>query len=145
MKGLDSLHVLQLGPVWMLSAVSGSSTSFAPLDRDVFWRVVHSVARRTPPEAQAVLQSVIDAGPDLFLDFELDDRPLVSGLRNVAEVLAGMDPELAADFKLALFRIGVGLARARGPYGQQVSAEHEQLLLLLAELLELRSPSEALG
>ena len=92
-----------------------------------------------------MLESVLHAGPDLFLDFELDDRPLASGLRNVCEVLDGMDSELAADYKLALLRIGVGLAKARGPYGRQVSAENEQLLLLLAELLDLRSTSEATG
>jgi hypothetical protein len=144
-KAIDPLHVLQLGPVWMLSAVAGTGTRFSPLDRETFWETLSSVSRRTPGAAGAVLESVLDAGPDLFLDFELDDRPLVSGLRNVSEVLDGMDAELSADYRLALLRIGVGLARARGPYGRQVSPENEQLLLLLAELLDLRSPTEAAG
>jgi hypothetical protein len=144
-KPMDPLHSLQLGPVWMLSAIAGTGTTFSPLDRDAFWETVHSVTLRTPTEARVVLESVLHAGPDLFLDFELDDRPLASGLRNVCEVLDGMDSELAADYKLALLRIGVGLAKARGPYGRQVSAENEQLLLLLAELLDLRSTSEATG
>ena len=145
MRTRDPLYVLQLGPVWMLSAVAGTGTSFSRLDRDTFWEIVYEVTDRTPPAARAVLQSVLDAGSDLFLDFELDERPLVSGLRNVAEALAGMDPELCTDYKVALMRIGVGLAKARGPYGRQVSPENEQLLLLLAELLDLRSPSGAAG
>lgn len=145
MKGRNPLHVLQLGPVWMLSAITGSGTRFAALDRDVFWDTVRAVADRTSGAAYGVLQSVLAAGPDLFLDFELDERPLVSGLRDVSEVLDASDTELAADYRLALLRIGVGLAKARGPYGRQVSPENEQLLLLLAELLDLRSPSDAAG
>lgn len=132
----DPLHVLQFGPLWMLSAVTGTE-SFAAVDREVFADVLHSVIHRTPVEARAVLQTVADAGPDLFLDFELDDRSLVSGIRHIADVLSKSDPEFAADYKLALLRIGVGIAKARGPYGRQVSAESEQQLLLVAELLDM--------
>ena len=132
----DPLQVLQLGPLWMLSAVTGTE-SFTPLDREVFAEVLASVLCRTQVEARAVLQTVADAGPDLFLDFELDDRSLVSGIRHIAEVLAASDPELAADYKIALLRIGLGIAVARGPYGRQASAESEQQLLRVAELLDM--------
>ena len=56
-----------------------------------------------------------------------------------------MDPGLGGAYRLALLRVGAGLAKARGPYGRQVSPENEQLLLLLAELLDLRSASETAG
>lgn len=141
----DQLHVLQLGPLWMLSAVTGSGTTFSRLDRDVFWETVYAVTQRTSPEARSLLESVLDAGADLFLDFELDERPLVSGLRQVAEVLCGMDVELATDYKVALLRIGAGVAKARGPYGRQMTAENEVLLVMVAGLLDLRSPSETSG
>lgn len=139
----DSLQILQLGPVWILSAVTGSGTTFSRLDLDTFWETVYAVAQRTSGAARDVIDSVLRAGPDLFLAFELDERPLVSGMRQVTEVLAGMDAQVARDYKLALLRIGVGLATARGPYGRQVSPENEQMLVLLAELLELRSSSES--
>lgn len=139
----DSLQILQLGPVWILSAVTGSGTTFSRLDLDTFWQTVYAVAQRTSGAARDVIDSVLKAGPDLFLAFELDERPLVSGVRQVTEVLAGMDAQMARDYKLALLRIGVGLATARGPYGRQVSPENEQMLVLLAELLELRSSSES--
>lgn len=139
----DSLQILQLGPVWILSAVTGSGTTFSRLDLDTFWETVYAVAQRTSGAARDVIDSVLRAGPDLFLAFELDERPLVSGVRQVTEVLAGMDAQVARDYKLALLRIGVGLATARGPYGRQVSPENEQMLVLLAELLELRSSSES--
>lgn len=139
----DSLQILQLGPVWILSAVTGSGTTFSRLDLDTFWETVYAVAQRTSGAARDVIDSVLKAGPDLFLAFELDERPLVSGMRQVTEVLAGMDAQVARDYKLALLRIGVGLATARGPYGRQVSPENEQMLVLLAELLELRSSSES--
>ena len=56
-----------------------------------------------------------------------------------------MDPGLGGAYRLALLRVGAGLAKARGPYGRQVSPANEQLLLLLAELLDLRSASETAG
>ena len=88
----DPLHVLQFGPMWMLSAITGTE-SFAAIDREVFAEILDNVIHRTPAEAREVLQTVADAGPDLFLDFELDDRPLVSGIRHIAEVLSAGDSD----------------------------------------------------
>lgn len=67
----------------------------------------------------------------------------MSGLRAVVQALDGVDPAVAADVKRALFEIGLGVARARGPYGRQIGAESQPLLLLLADLLEVRPASEA--
>ena len=99
--------------LWVLSAITGSGVTFTRLDRDVLWETVYAISLRTPPDARALLESVLTAGTDLFLDFELDERPLVSGLRQIAEVLAGMEAQLAADYKVALLRIGAGVAKAR--------------------------------
>ena len=62
---------------------------------------------------------------------------MVSGLRHVVAALDRGAAELADDYKLALFRIGLGVGRSRGPYGRTITPEDEQLLLLIAELLEL--------
>jgi hypothetical protein len=77
--------------------------------------------------------------PGLLLDFELDDRPVVSGLRHIVDILNRLEPEASSAFRLALLRIGVGIARNRGPYGRTITPEHEQLLELIAELLEMDS------
>jgi hypothetical protein len=75
----------------------------------------------------------------LLLDFELDDRPVVSGLRHIVAILDRIEPQTSADFRLALLRIGAAVARNRGPYGRTITPEHEQLLLLIAELLDMDS------
>ncbi len=139
---IDERAVLQLAPVWVLSALTGTSSYFTPTDRAVFRDVVAEVVHRTPRPTREVLESVLVAGEDLFLDFELDDRSVVTGLRDAVAVLDRSGPEEAAQHKLALLRIGVGIARARGPYGRVVTAESEQQLQLLAELLDLRSSTD---
>lgn len=57
----DPLHVLQFGPMWMLSAITGTE-SFAAIDREVFAEILDNVIHRTPAEAREVLQTVAD-GP----------------------------------------------------------------------------------
>jgi hypothetical protein len=66
-----------------------------------------------------------------------DDRPIVSGLRHIVAVLDRMEPETAEEYKLALPRIGTGVGRTRGPYGRKIAPKDVQLLLLIAELLEI--------
>ena len=107
----------------------------------MFWDVLVDVALRTPEPARGLLTSLAEDRTSLLLAFELEDRPLVSGFAAVVRALAALPPDTAADYKLALLRIGTGLGRARGPYGETISGSDTQLLLLVAELLELRSPS----
>lgn len=64
---------------------------------------------------------------------------MVSGLSRVVAVLGQLDPQTSADFKLALLRIGMAVGRARGPYGRQLTFEDTQLLLLVAQLLDMES------
>ena len=52
-------------------------------------------------------------------------------------ILDRFGSEASADFRMALLRIGVDVARNRGPYCRTITPEHEQLLLLIAELLDL--------
>jgi hypothetical protein len=54
-------------------------------------------------------------------------------------ILDRIEPETSVDFRLALLRIGVAVGRNRGPYGRTITPEHEQLLQLIAELLEMDS------
>jgi len=133
----NELRTLQLGPLWVLSALAGTHNRFHPAELQAFWDTLVAVALRTPQAAREILTSMVEDRTGLVLDFELDDRPVVSGLAHVVAVLDRMAPATAADFKLALLRIGMGVARARGPYGRIITPENEQLLLLLAELVEI--------
>lgn len=134
-------RTLQFAPLWVLSALAGTYSRFGPEELAHFWDTIVAVALRTPPPARDILASMTEDRPRLLLDFGGDGRPIVSGLRHVVEVLDRLDPEISQTYRLALLRIGVALGRARGPFGRTILPEHEQLLLLIAELLEVDAAS----
>ena len=136
------MRTLQFGPFWVLSALAGTYNRFESSELAAFWDTVVAVALRTPRPAREILTSMAADRSGLLLDFELDDRPVVSGLRQILEVLDRLEPEASSGFRLALLRIGTGIARQRGPYGRTITPEQEQLLKLLAALLELDSGSD---
>ena len=133
------MRTLQFGPFWILSAVAGTYNRFKSYELEAFWDTVVAVAVRTSRPARDILTSMAEDRPGLLLDFELDDRPVVSGLRHIVDILNRLEPGASSAFRLALLRIGVGIARNRGPYGRTITPEHEQLLELIAELLEMDS------
>jgi hypothetical protein len=131
------MRTLQFGPFWILSAVAGTYNRFKSYELEAFWDAVVAVAVRMSGPARDILTSMAEDRSELLLDFELDDRPVVSGLRHIMEILDRIEPTTSSDFRRALLRIGVGIARIRGPYGRTISPEHEQLLELIAVLLEM--------
>jgi hypothetical protein len=136
------MRTLQFGPLWVLSALAGTYNRFKTYELAAFWDTVVAVALRTAYPARDILISLAEDRTGLLLDFELDDRPVVSGLRQILEVLERVEPETSSGYRLALLRIGVDIARNRGPYGRTITPEHEQLLLLLAELLDIDSVAD---
>jgi hypothetical protein len=133
------MRTLQFGPFWVLSSLAGTYNRFKSYELAAFWDTVVAVALRTPRPARDILTSMAEDRSGLLLDFELDDRPVVSGLRHIVSILDRIEPEASADFKLSLLRIGAAVARNRGPYGRTITPEHEQLLALIAELLDMDS------
>lgn len=138
MVASEDLRTLQLAPLWVLSALSGIHSGFGRNELDAFWDTVVEVGLRTPGTAKEILTSLTADRSGLVLDYELDDRSVVTGLGHVVAALERVPASAAYDYKLALLRIGVGMGRARGPYGRTVTPADEQALLLVAELLELR-------
>jgi hypothetical protein len=136
----EDVRTLQLGPLWVLSALVGTHTSFAEPDLAAFWDAVVSEGLRAPAEARVLLGTLTVDRSGLLLDLELDGRSVVSGLRDVVTVLG--PGERVDGYRRALVRIGGAVARARGPYGRQISSEDLNRLLLVAQLLDY-SPSRA--
>jgi hypothetical protein len=134
----DDVRTLQLAPLWVLSALSGTHAGFPDYELDAFWDVVVEVSLRTPGAAREILFSLAGDRSGLVLDYELDDRSVVTGLAHVSAALDRLGGTVAYDYKLALLRIGAGIGRARGPYGRTISPRDEQTVLLIAELLEFR-------
>ena len=135
----DELRTLQLGPFWVLSALSGRCSRFDGEELAAFWDTVVAVALRTPEPARKLLTSTSIDRTGLLLDFELDDRPVVSGLAHVQAALDKLGAPANWDYRLALVNIAIDLGRARGPYGRRTTPEDEQMILLIAALLEVES------
>ena len=64
---------------------------------------------------------------------------MVSGLSQVVRVLDRIGPPIGTDFRMALMRIAVELGRIRGPYGRRLTPQDEQMILLIAALLDVES------
>jgi hypothetical protein len=135
----DEMRTLQLGPLWVLSALAGRCSGFDAEELAAFWDTVVAVALRTPEPARQFLTSTSADRSGLLLDFELDDRPVVSGLGQMLAVLDKVGPPAGPDYRLALVNIAIGLGRARGPYGRRTTPEDEQMILLIAALLDIES------
>ena len=73
------MRTLQFGPFWVLSALAGTYNRFQSYELAAFWDTVVAVALRTPHPAREILTSMAADRSGLLLDFELDDRPVVSG------------------------------------------------------------------
>ena len=135
----DELRTLQLGPLWVLSALAGTYSRFESDELAAFWDTVVDVALRTPEPARQLLTSTAADRSGLLLTFELDDRPVVSGLGHVMAALDKLGPAVGPDYRLALVNLAIGMGRARGPYGRRITPEDEQMILLIAALLEIES------
>ena len=136
----EHVRTLQLGPLWVLSALVGTHTRFDEPDLAAFWDALVHEGLQAPADTRDLLSSLTVDRSGLLLAFELDGRSVVSGLRDVVTIL-GPD-ELVEGYRRALVRIGGAVARARGPYGRQISSEDLNRLLLVAQLLDY-SPTRA--
>jgi hypothetical protein len=142
----DDRRTLQLGPLWVLSALAGTYGRFPQYELDAFWDTLVEVALRTPEPAREILTSTTEDRAGLLAAFERDGRPVVSGLSHVVTLLDRVGPPVGHDYRHALLRIGTALARARGPYGRRATEDDEQKVLLVAALLEIEpAPPESDG
>ena len=91
--------------------------------------------------ANAVPVSLSSNFSSLLKGFEQEQRSIVTGLWDVMGILTRLDVLVAKPFVAMLLEIGESFCRARGSFGQVISREDRQTLLLLAALLELE-PAE---
>ncbi len=70
---------------------------------------------------------------------------MVTGLWDVTSILSTQDPLVALPFVAALLEVGERLSRARGSFGQLISREDRQTLLLLGALLEIEPSADTFG
>ena len=125
---------LQLGPLWVVSALLGRNR-LDELEEAAFWRSVDDAPQDSPLSWQ--LMRAMTLNREWLLDeFQLDHRSIVSGLNEVGSLLERVTPEVSRDVRESMLRVGAGLARARGPFGQRMSDQDALTLQLVAQLLQ---------
>ena len=129
-------RTLQLAPFLVLSGVSGRYGRFAVEELVVFERWLDAAARSPGSLSHEVLSSVVEDLAEISAEYECYGGTIVSGLTSVSEVLAAQPRPEAEAFSSALIHVlGAGIARARGPYGQQMTTESSQMLMMMEEFL----------
>ena len=126
---------LQLGPVWVISALIGRN-HFDELEREAFWEAVADAPRGTSALSWQLAQSISRNRECLFDEFLLDDRSIVSGLGRVTRLLERAQPEVSRETREFMLRIGAAVARARGPFGRRMTDQDSLTLQLVEQLLE---------
>lgn len=132
-------RALQLAPFLILSGVSGRYRDFAFEEMQVFERCLHQASRAPGCLTREVLRPVTAHVDEFAIEFEDYEVTIVSGLADVGNILIGQPPTEVELFRDALVKVlGTGLARARGPYGKDPTAEGAQMLAMLEEFLRPR-------
>ena len=126
---------LQLGPVWVVSALVGR-VHFDELEQEAFWEAVGDAPVGDYPLPWTLMQAITRNRDWLLDEFVLDDRSIISGLSRVATLLERVPVDISRATREAILRVGAGVARARGPFGRRITPEDAQTLELLAQLLE---------
>lgn len=126
---------LRLGAVWILSALVGR-TRFDEDEQAAFWDGVTGLALHAQGLDREVLYAMAAERRWLFDEFELDGRPIVSGLGAIVRLLDRTDAAEADRFRATLLGLGRALAMARGPFGRRITVEDEHTLVLVEQLLQ---------
>jgi hypothetical protein len=129
---------LQFAPFWLFSTLMGSYNRFDPRAVRVFGRCLDAAAATGGPLTRELFASVVAERDEVAAAYDADGRTIGSGLVEVAALLDRVAPEEAEVFKLVLFtEIGEGVARARGPWGEEVSEDDAKTLTLAAAFLSV--------
>ena len=132
----DQWSTLQFAPFLILSGVSGRYRDFAPAEMAVFERWLDAAARAPGNLNREVLTSVTADIDAIAAQYEGYAGTISSGLTAVGDVLVGQPVHEVNGFRHALVHVlGAGVARARGPYGQEPTTEASQMLVMLDEFL----------
>ena len=125
---------------WMLTAVVGRYCGF---NQPTVEALDVALATAGPSDGLAynVVVGVRGRLPEVLTDFELDGRPIVSGLMQVDDLLTRVPPtDAEAVRSLLVDTVGMGIARARGPFGVEATREDAERVELAAAILAPTRP-----
>ena len=131
----DEWLTLQLGPVWVMSAIIGRSR-FDELEQKAFVTSVVAAPTGNSALPWQLMQAVERNADTLFDRLSWDNRSIVSGLSQVTALLERVDAPTSRLTREAMLRVGAEVARARGPFGRQILEQDAQQLALVAYILQ---------
>ena len=126
---------LQLGPLWVLSALTGRD-HFDELEREAFVRAVEEAPSGDCALPWQLMQAVSRNHEWLLEELMLGERSIVTGLNEVTVLLERTAREVSRETRAAILRVGYGVARAFGPFGRRITERDTQTLELIGQLLE---------
>jgi hypothetical protein len=129
-------RTLQFAPLWVFSTLVGSYNRFDPRALRAFGRCLETAAGMGGALTRELFASVVAERAEVDAAYGRDARTIGSGLVEVAGLLDRVAPGEADLFKLVLFtQIGEGVARAQGPWGEEITEDDAKTLTLAAAFL----------
>jgi hypothetical protein len=132
----EEWQTLQFAPFWVLSALLGAYRDFDPLEYEAFARTLDEASMAPGRLSREILDSVTSEPRRVTERYQVDGRTIGLGLCGVAAILRKVPADEADLFKdMLISRVGVGMAKARGRFGQVMSEEDEKTLELISQFL----------
>jgi hypothetical protein len=129
-------RTLQFAPLWVFSTLAGSYNRFDPRALRAFGRCLETASGMGGPLTRELFVSVVAERAEVDTAYDGDPRTIGSGLVEVARLLDQLAPDEAELFKLVLFtEVGEGVARARGPWGEEITEDDADALTIAAAFL----------
>jgi hypothetical protein len=134
---------LEFAPLWVLSIVAGRYRGF-----DAFTVAAFEATLDTAASSHGLTRDVAVSArghlPELVEAYGQDPRSIVTGLLEVERLLARLPEEEAETFRSMLVdTVGMGVARARGPFGVEATREDLERVEMAASLVEATPPLRA--
>jgi hypothetical protein len=123
----------------VLSALAGRCSRFDIEELAAFWDTVVAVALRTPEPVRRSSPRPASTGPGCCWNSRWTTAQWSPASATRWLRWNKLGEPAHRDYRLALVTIAIGLGRARGPYGRRTTPEDEQMILLIAALLEIES------
>jgi hypothetical protein len=136
-------RTLEFAPLWVLSMVTGRYRGFEDFTVAAFDSLLAS-AESVPGTTRDVALAVRADLPEILDEYATDPRSIVTGLLDVERLLAQLPDHEAEAFRSMLVdTVGMGVARARGPFGVEATREDLERVEMAAAIVAATPPLSA--
>jgi hypothetical protein len=139
----EQRRTLEFAPLWVLSIVAGRYRGFDAFTVQAFDDALAS-AQSSGGVARDVAVSVRSQLPEILDRYGVDPRSIVTGLLEVEGLLGALPDDEADRFRSMLVdSVGMGIARARGPFGVEATREDLERVEMAASIVAATPPLSA--